>query len=162
MREIDAALMGVGADIMANVTDVEISSANPGAPALIVAHYGVPADMLRVSSDGTGIRLLERGMIRGTVLLADGSAPPPDAILEVSWEPDRPGPGSGDCGVGDMGYGVGRGGAIELPCAPGGWTITILDETDGSTPVGSGHVVVPPDETVEVEITLAPGTKASP
>ncbi len=162
MHKIDAAPMGVGADLMANVTDLEISSTNPQAPALIVAHYGVPADMLRVSSDGTGIRLLERGAIRGTVLHADGSAPPPDAILEVRWQPDRPGPGSGDCGVGDMGYGVGRGGTFELPCAPGGWTITLMDENGDSAPVGSGHVVVPPGETVELKITLAPGTKLSP
>ncbi len=162
MRDIGARWDGVGADEMANVTDLSISSANPLAPALILAHYGVPADMLRITSDGTGILLLERGKIEGTVVHPDGARPGKGAILAIDWKPDRAGPGSGDCGIGDMGFGVSDDGRFELPCAPGGWTITILDENHGRVPVGSGHVVVRPGKTVRLAITLEPGVELNP
>ena len=154
MRTIDARATGVGADIEANVTDLEISSANPLAPALILAHYGVPADMLRVTSDGTGILLLAKGTVRGTVVRADGTPPDPRASLNVEWASDHPGAGSGDCGGGDVGYGVGANGRFELPCAPGGWTITITDMDHDFAPLGHGHVVVRPGEAVRLTITL--------
>jgi hypothetical protein len=166
MRAIGAAPAGAGVETMNGIVSVQISSANPAAPALILAHYGVGPDMLRVDSDGTGILLLQRGTVRGTVVTAEGGVPRSDTLM-VSWTSDDTGDGHGDCGVGDMGYGVGDSGAFELPCAPGGWTITIKEPRDPSgngswTPVGSGHVIVPAGGTVALRITLDPGVGINP
>ncbi len=142
---------------MQNRVDLAISSANAAAPALIAAHFGVPPEMLTVTSDGTGIALLPWGKVRGRIVEADGSPPANPDALTLGWVSDHPGPGSGDCGGGDIGYGVGDDGRFELPCQPGGWTISI---TDNSKPdrkeVGRTHVVVPPGLPVDVVIKLDP------
>jgi hypothetical protein len=166
MRAIGAAPVGAGVETMDGIVSIQVSSANPAAPALILAHYGVGPDILRVDSDGTGIVLLPRGTIRGTVVTADGGTPHTDALM-VSWASDDTGDGHGDCGVGDMGYGVGLNGRFTLPCAPGGWTITIEEARDASgngdwTPVGSGHVIVPAGGEVTLRITLDPGVGTQP
>jgi len=166
MRGVGAAPLSAGVETMDGLVSLQISSANPVAPLLILAHYGVGPDMLRVDSDGTGIRLLPRGTIRGTVVTAKGGVPLADALM-VSWASDETGDGHGDCGVGDIGYGVGADGRFELPCAPGGWTITIEEPRDPSgngnwTPVGSGHVVVPVGGEVSLRITLDPGVAVGP
>ncbi|MEI7742451.1 MAG: hypothetical protein WCK58_01740, partial [Chloroflexota bacterium] len=54
LAEIPAVMTMSSVDIMANTAELGISSANPAAAALILAHDGVPADMLRVTSDGRG------------------------------------------------------------------------------------------------------------
>jgi hypothetical protein len=168
MRAIGAVAEGAGVETLNGIVSLQISSANPAAPALILAHYGVGPDMLRIDSDGTGILLLPRGTIRGTVVTADGGVPRMDGWgLEVRWASDQAGDGHGDCGHGDIGYGVGEGGRFELPCAPGGWTITIevMRETGGNPEwavVGSGHVVVPPGGTVPLRIVLDPGVGVGP
>ncbi len=160
MRDIGAQWTGVGADEMANVTDLEISSANPLAPALILAHYGVPADMLRITSDGTGILLKERGTVHASVVTADGKVPAQQGLWPL-WTPDRP-MGSGDCGS-EVGMGLDEEGTFQIDCAPGGWTFEIRAEGGIDMPVvGRGHVVVPEGGDVDLVITLEAGAGPSP
>ncbi len=160
LRTIDAQLEGVGADEMANVTDLSISSSNPLAAALIVAHYGIPADMLRVTSDGTGILLKRRGTVHVTVVRADGRAPGVPGLWPL-WSPDRK-VGGGDCG-GEVGIGLTEAGTFQIDCAPGGWTFEIRADGGIDMPViGRGHVVVPEGGDVDLVIHLERGAKLTP
>ncbi len=160
-KTIPAAPLSGGADTMHNRVEFQVSSANPQAALLILAHFGVAPDMLAVSSDGTGIALQPRGKVLGSVVTADGKAPGRNS-LQLAWHPDRPDGRGGDCG--DMvGYGVLEDGVFELPCAPGGWTITVQASSgDGWVDVGSGHAVVPAGGTVKLVITLEKGAKLNP
>ena len=154
-RTIDAAFMGAGLDELGNKVDLEISSSNAAAPGLILEHFGVGPAVLSISSDGTGIQLQPKGKVRGRVLRADGTPAASDGSLTVNWVSDHPGPGSGECGGGDIGYAVGEGGRFELPCAPGGWTISITTSSGQDvTEVGRRHVVVPPGLAVDLVIRL--------
>ncbi len=147
---------GVGADITRNVVKIEISSANPDAPRLIVEHYakqlGIPSEMLDVVSDGTGVELLPFGWVKGVVVLADGSEPGYNDLMV-----DGRGGDPGYCGGGDVGYGVGSDGKFKLPCKIGARTIVVLAPTpdDGRwVIVGSADVTVRADETVRIRIRL--------
>ena len=60
MRSIPAAPESAGVDIIDNVVEVGVSSADPRAEAIIREHYGL-VDELRVVSDGTGAALLQCG-----------------------------------------------------------------------------------------------------
>ncbi len=156
---IDATPMSGGAFIMDNRVELQISSANPQAPALISAHFGVPPDMLRVTSDGTGIQLEERGTVNLAIVTADGKAPGLNG-LDVTWSPDRP--DGRDCGN-MTGIVVPPDGVLSIPCAPGGWTIAIQARAgDAWTPVGTGHVVVPSGGNVTLTITLDKGVNLNP
>ncbi len=152
LRTIDATFVAGGVDEAANRIDLEISSANPDAARLIAEHYGVAPGLLNVTSDGTGIQLLPRGKVRGRVVNADGTPAASDGSLDVGWSPDHEGAGTGECGS-EVGLGVGEGGRFVLPCAPGGWTITITDEATHRE-VGHAHVVVPSGLAVDVVIRL--------
>lgn len=158
IESLEARPVSVGVDVIANVVIMSISSVNPDAPAQILSHYGVPPDMLRVDSDGTGVRLLAWGWVEGTVITAEG-APPGTNTLNLSWKSD----GSGECGVLDMGFGVADDGSFRLPCTQGGWTIIVqaLVLDVGWVNVGQAHVIVPPNGTGMVMITLEPGAKLS-
>jgi hypothetical protein len=156
IESLEAKPVSVGVDVIANVVMMSISSVNPNAPAQILSHYGVPADMLRVESDGTGVRLLAWGWVEGSVVTAEGAPPGPNT-LNLSWRSD----GSGECGVLDMGFGVADDGSFRLPCTQGGWTIIaqalVLDV--GWVDVGQARVIVPPNGSATVVITLEPGAK---
>jgi hypothetical protein len=144
---------------MSNRVDFQVSSANPDAPALVMAHFAVGPDMLRVTSDGTGIALQPRGTLAIKVVAADGNQPGQNG-MEPSWEPDRP--DGRECGEG-VGYGIPPDGLLAIPCAPGGWTVILqVRAGDAWKPVGSGHVVVPPGGRGELTITLAKGTELNP
>ena len=153
MASIGARPMGAGVEVIGNLVSLQVSSANALAPSLILAHYGVPADMLRVDSDGTGVFLLPRGRIRGTVVTADGSTTTAGDLM-LDWSGDGP----GECGGGDVGFGVDHG-RFELPCSPGGWTIEVTRPRPGEgwEVVGRGHVVVPAGGIVELRIVLDEG-----
>jgi len=154
LTDIRAKATGVGADISDNVVDVDISSANPEAADLIVAHYAAPAGMIRVISDGTGAHLLPSGTVVGRVLQADGRPPGPNDLMLDSGSP-------GWCGGGDIGYGVGEDGGIEFPCKVGRRTILVKDwvpDQHAEHPVVASLVVqVPAGGEVEVEIRLPVG-----
>ena len=156
MKGAGALPLSAGTEIIDNLVSLQVSSANPAIGAQILLHYGVGPDILRVDSDGSGVFLLPRGTIEGTVVMAGGKPVPGRNELMLQWEADGP----GECGVGDMGYGVGTG-RFELPCSPGGWTILVMTPVpdDGWEEVGRGHVVVPPGGTVELRITLEPGAR---
>jgi hypothetical protein len=153
MRAFTIAPAGLWVDVIANRVEVDVSSANPDAAALILAHYAVPAGMLSVESDGTGAALIPRGEVHGRVL--DSLAKPPgDATaqrLNLAWASDGP----GTCGGGDIGYGVSGDGSFGLPCQAGGHTIDVqILVGDTWTTIASGHVVAIAGTTVTIEIRL--------
>lgn len=156
LADVPAAIQGIGVDVEANVVDVSVSSAVPDAAELIVGHYGAPAGMIRVDSDGTGAVLLPGGTVVGRVLLADGRPPGPNDLMLDSGSPNDP---PGWCGGGDIGYGVVEDGNITFPCKAGRRTILVKDWTaDGEHPVVASLVVdVPANDEVEVEIRLPKG-----
>jgi hypothetical protein len=156
MAGIDAKATGVGVRIIDNTVGIEVSSANPDAARLILAHYAAPDGVIQVVSDGTGAFLLPSGTVLGRVLLADGSAPGPNDLMLDAGSPDDP---PGWCGGGDIGYGVVEDGRIEFPCKAGRRTILVKDWTaDGKHPVIASLVVdVPANDEVEVEIRLPAG-----
>lgn len=158
MTGIAAMATGIGADTVKNVVDIEISSANPEAVRLIVAHYAAPDGMIRVLSDGTGAHLLASGTVVGRVLLANGRPPGTNDLMLDAGSPDDP---PGWCGGGDIGYGVMDNGRIEFPCKVGRRTILVKDwvpDAHGEHPVVASLVVeVPANGQVEVEIRLPKG-----
>jgi len=158
MTDIAAKLTGVGVDTSDNVVAIDISSANPDAADLIVAHYAAPDGMIRVISDGTGAHLLPSGTVVGHVLMADGRPPGMNDLMLDAGSPDDP---PGWCGGGDIGYGIGEDGGIEFPCKVGRRTILVRDWVpDGHAehPVVASLVVdVPAGGEVEVEIRLPKG-----
>jgi hypothetical protein len=158
MTDIAAKAIGVGADTAANVVNIDISSANPDAADLIVAHYAAPDGMIRVISDGTGAHLLPSGTVVGHVLMADGRPPGMNDLMLDAGSPDDP---PGWCGGGDIGYGVGEDGRIEFPCKVGRRTILVKDwvpDEHAEHPiVASLIVLVPAGGEVEVEIRLPVG-----
>ena len=153
IRILQARTLSVGVDTIANLVDMEISSRDPVAAGIVAAHYGVPPDMLRVTSDGTGVALMPWGTVKGTVVTTGGHAPGANSLI-LRWRSDGP----GDCGGGDIGYGVGADGSFELPCIVGTWTMFVQAmEPGGWTDVGHGQVVVPANGTVHVRIVLDAG-----
>ena len=156
MAEIPAAAEGVGVDIMENVVEVSVSSAEADAVERILAYYDAPVGMVRVRSDGTGAVLIPYGTVVGRVLLADSRPPGRNDLMLDAGSPDDP---PGWCGSGEMAYGVGEDGRIEFPCKTGRRTVLVRDWTaDGEHPVVATVVVeVPANREVEVEITLPEG-----
>lgn len=149
LKAIPAEMQGVGVDLHASQVFIELSSANPEAVAIVEAHFGL-GDRLHVTSDGTGAALIPAGTVMGTVEPFDRLR---GRNLNLAWTSDDP----GDCGGGDMGFGVGDGGHFELPCQAGRRTIILMldDESgDGSTEVGRTTVTVKGGETVRVTIHL--------
>jgi hypothetical protein len=158
-RELDAVGQGFGVDVTRNILTIDISSANPDAPRRIAeriaATYGVPREMIDVTSDGTGVELLATGTVTGRVVLADGSGPGANE-LRVDGVPD----GVGYCGGGDIAFGVGAGGRFEIPCKMGSYTMVVMVPTgEGEKVVGQAHVTVGAGETTTVRITLVQGAR---
>jgi len=155
MRGFAMAPVGVGVNQVENRVEVDVSTVNGNASALILAHYAVPADMIVVQSDGTGAALLPWGTVRGRVLDSRGQ-PPGAAVtndLILGWTSDGP----GSCGVGDMGYGVGADGGFEVPCQVAAWTIQIqLPAVAGGSPraIASGSVVVLAGQIAQLQIKV--------
>jgi hypothetical protein len=146
LGSVGAAPMGVGVRVMDDRVELDVSSANPAIAAVVLAHYGVPADMLSVVSDGTGVRLMARGWVDVSITVPKGWKPP-DGGLDLSWTGDGP----GECG-GEIGYGVEPGGVTRLPCTVGGWTIEVGPA--GGPAVGHGHATVKAGEHAKLAITV--------
>jgi hypothetical protein len=144
-----AIFQAAGVDVIRNVMLMSVSSAVPDAAEVIEAHYGVGA-ALEVESDGTGAALLPWGTVAGRVRTASGDLPP-EADYNLRWS----GGGPGDCGGGDVGYGVSPGGTFTLPCQQGTWTIEVaVPGDDGWRPVGVGTVRVIADHTTTLDIVM--------
>ena len=141
MRSIPAAPESAGVDIIDNVAEVGVSSADPRAEAIIREHYGL-GDELRVVSDGTGAALLPWGKVIGVVLGPNGKRiGQNDLMLDaVSADP-------GQCGGGDMGFGIVEDGTFEYPCQVGTRTIQVKKFKG---PEGSGEWVVIGEATVRL------------
>jgi len=161
MRAFEIAPTGVGVDILKNVVEVDISSANENATTLILDHYQLGPEFLEVISDGTGAALLQWGTVRGRVVDILGQAPGERIAGELilQWTSDGP----GDCGSGDIGFGLGPDGSFEVPCQAGGHTIMVqIGVPDvGWETIGSGHVVAAANAVVPLEIRL-PGPWPEP
>jgi hypothetical protein len=147
---IPAEFQRVGVDIQASQVVVGVSSANPDAEAIIASHYDL-GDRLRVESDGTGVALLPWGTVTGRVTGITDS----DTWLDLNWRS----PDLGDCGGGDMGFGVNDRGRYELPCQVGTWTIIVvaIGANDTRRERGRGTVEVVADKTVTLDIHLSSG-----
>lgn len=155
LETIAATMTFSSVDIMTNQAEFGISSANPLAGAQILDHFGVPPDMLRVQSDGTGILLKDRGTVHGIVRTVAGKTPRQNDWM-LSWASDRPA-GGGDCGE-MVGYGVAPDGTFDIDCAPGGWTFSVQRmDGDAWVTIGKGHVFVPEGGSVDIHISVDPG-----
>ena len=146
LKSIDARATGVGVYTMENRVVLSISSTNPDAPALVLAHYGLPASELRVSSDGTGIALMPQGWVDVSVKVAQGESAPPSG-----WTVDMIGDGPGSWG-GEVGWGVQPGMTAKVPATVGGWTVKLLD--DSQKVVASGHVTIVAGKHVALVLTV--------
>lgn len=147
-RTIPASIQGLGVDIKASQAVLDVSSANPDAPALIEEHLGY-GDRLRVDSDGTGAALLPRGTVKGHILPLDGVD---RQNLSLQWTSADP----GDCGSGDIGYGIDEHGHFEVPCQVGSRTFIVFDigPNGGNRERGRATIDVAADTTARVTITL--------
>jgi hypothetical protein len=154
-RNIPASPQSVGVDVFTNAVVVEISSANPGAAALIVAHYGMADGMIRVESDGTGAALLPSGTVRGLVVRRDGQPLGDSGSLSLQ---ERPGGPPGSCGGGDIGFGVGEDGQFEYPCTVGVRIIQVaeLRNTPPNRVLGEARVEIAAGAVVFVQIQIDP------
>ena len=152
VADIPASFERVGVDIEASQVVVGVSSANPDAVAIIEAHYDL-GDRLRAESDGTGRALIPYGTVTGRVT---GMAKLNSWELRLEWE----GQDVGDCGGGDMGYGVTDRGRYELPCQEGTWTIKVMavGAEDVLREIGRGTVKVVAGKTVTLDIHADTGT----
>lgn len=153
MAEIPAKAWGYGVDIPGNVIDLEVSSAEPTAVQQIVDHYAL-GDRLRVTSDGTGAMLLPWGTVKGRVLGPDGTPFTGERTeqLDLQWTSAVP----GDCGGGDIGYGVQSDGRFEVPCQVGERTIIVQGPGSGDEwhELGRGTVTVRANKTVKLTVRL--------
>ena len=145
-RAIPAFLSTTSADIIGNVVEISISSAVPDAAQRIVAHFGIPPEMLRVSSDGTGLLLQPTGRILGRVVAPPGTDM---TMLHLQYEADV------DIGPRDaIGIGVDAEGRFVIDSLPPTtYTVTILEfAAVGNIEVGSARGIVPPGGAVALEI----------
>ena len=147
LTAINAKLMGVGVDVEHNCVGMEISTSNPEVPTAILARFGVPADELRIESDGTGVQLMPKGWVDVSVQVAARVAGPPGG-WSIDMHPDAP----GIWGGGDIGYGVEAGGKSAVPATVGGWTVNLLDENQKV--MASGHVTILADKHVPLVISI--------
>ena len=150
LAEIPAAFDGVGAHTSANAVFLEVSSAEPRAVELILAHYGLGEELV-VTSDGTGARLIPGGTVKGRVVRPDGKRLGENDLL-LGDESTTP----GGCGGGDMGFGIRHDGTFEYPCQAGVRTILVQKNiADGEWKViGRGTVTVVGHKTVKLTIKL--------
>jgi hypothetical protein len=147
MASIPAVLTTAGVDVIDNITEITISSANPDAARLITEHFGA-AERLRVISDGTGVLLLPSGRIVGRIIAPAGTDL---SALSPQYEADvdiGPRDAVGNAVAADGGFVIDR-----LP--PATYRVTILELADaGNSVAGSATVVLPPGGVVAVEITV--------
>ena len=156
LASIPAQSLGLGTDVKANRVALEVSSAVPDVAARIIEHFAIPADMIAVSSDGTGGYFVPWGNVRVRVLDASGNPPGEDAYY-LTLEGDQPPIRGTRCGRGDVGISVSADGLGEIPCQAGTWTIMVTASPEGESVIlGSERVTVIADETVDVTIEIGP------
>ena len=151
MEAIPARMQSLGFGILENAITMDVSSAEPTAVQQIEDHYGL-GDKLVVTSDGTGVVFIPTGTVKGKIRTADGKVPKSveDLNLGFEYNPNIP----GECGSGDIGYGIKADGTFEYPCKAGVRVITItgLNAKGGNVEVGRATVTVIAGKTVRVTI----------
>lgn len=122
---------------------------DPQAVAVIEAHFSL-GDGLEVQSDGTGVFFIPWGEVIGRVRTPAGEAPEANSY-NLRWR----GTGPGDCGGGDVAYGLAEDGSFTIPCQAGTWTITVeVPNGTGWRSIGEGTVDVPANGTAKLDIVL--------
>jgi hypothetical protein len=153
MEVIPARMQSIGVGILENAIVMDVSSAEETAVQQVVDHYGL-GDKLVVTSDGTGVVFIPYGSVKGKVRTASGKIPKSvdELMLGYDYDPAIP----GECGGGDMGYGIKPDGTFEYPCQAGVRTITITghDAKGGNVEVGRATVTVVGGGTVRLTIRL--------
>lgn len=150
IANVPASFEHVGVDIIASQVVIGISSANPDADRIVAEHYGL-GDRLRVESDGTGRALIPWGTVKGRVMGISGREA---WQLNLRWTSED---SVGECGGGDMGFGISDEGRFELPCQVGTWTISVVTITGDDTvrELGHGTVKVVAGTTVTLDIRVS-------
>lgn len=153
MEAIPARMQGLGVDVIKNVIEMEVSSAEPTASRQITDRYGL-GDRLVVTSDGTGAALLPSGNVHGTVRTKSGKVPGRNADLQVDFVYQESVPGH--CGGGDIGYGVRDNGTFDYGCQAGRRIIVIYgtNASGDRVELGRATVNVVAGKTVNVKIRL--------
>ena len=153
LRPLAIAPTGVGVDVIGNRVEIDVSTVRPDAADLVKEHYAAPG-MIDVISDGTGAALVPEGTVRGRAVDILGRPPGAELAgqLNLGWTSDGP----GDCGGGDIGYGLNPDGSFRLPCQAGGHTIEVQIPVpnDGWKTIGSAHVVAVGGGTVDMLIVV--------
>lgn len=145
---IPAVLTGFGPNVVLNRVEIQVSSANPAASELILAHFGWDSSVAVVKSDGTGALLLPTGSLVIRAVDQDGDPVSGLACVAVpdvagAYEP-RPIPmprtdTSGAC-------------TLELPAT--GYDVSLERGHAPPRVVGQGRAVVAPEETSHVVIRV--------
>ena len=153
MEIIPARMQSIGVGTIENAIMMDVSSAEPTAAQQIADHYGL-GDKLVVTSDGTGVVFIPYGTVKGKIRTADGKIPKSvdELMLGYDYDPAIP----GECGSGDMGYGIKSDGTFEYPCQAGVRVITITGHNakGGNVEVGRATVTAIAGQTVRVTIRV--------
>jgi hypothetical protein len=143
---IHAALQTTGINVQENLLEIGISSTNPDAPGLIIAHFAAPAGVIRVVSDTWAT-------VKGRVVRPDGSAPG-ENNFRIG---EDTGGQLGGCWGGETvaPLGVQPSGQFEVRCPAGVRVLQVID-ADAQPPevLGEARVDVPVDGVVFVEVVI--------
>ncbi len=150
IRKRDTYFLGVGVDIPSNTVYLDVSSSRPGIERDLIEHFNAEGK-LRVSSDGTGIRLFPTGSLRGSV--TDTNGDPLDLSVEgylIEIVGDIPGAGP----IGPVGYGTGRPGQFLFEdIAAVGYEIQVFQER-GMVLLGTDRAVVRAGKITDVTVVV--------
>lgn len=139
-----AAFVSSGVFTMDNIVVVEISSADPAAPAKVMDHFGGQGKM-RVDSDGTGVLLKPQGHLSGRVVDKAGK---PVEGADIEYSPLF------DAGaIAGVGHVTGPDGRFDIGQVPAGrWRVEVW--ANGG-PIASAEVNVPPGGRGEAMIIMS-------
>ena len=157
-----AHILGLGPDQAANKIVVEVSSLVTDLDVRLSGRYGVPAQMFRVESDGTGAFYLPWGSVLVAILGPDGDPldlrDQRDVDIELGARSNVRGL---DCELSDVGVGE-----EAFDCQAGDWTIFVEAEVPGSegewVEIGSAPVRVFANEISKVTVRVGPLPSRAP
>jgi hypothetical protein len=141
--------IGLGVDPVKNQVTLDVSSARSDLDALLEDRYDAP-QMVTVTSDGTGVRLLPTGALRGRVVDANGR---PVEAVQVELESSVAGThATGDVGIETNDHGRFR--FLDIPAVQ--YTVLVYsnDPVATRTLLGSGRVRVAAGTTTNVEVAI--------
>jgi hypothetical protein len=148
---IPADIRSVGLDIRANRVVAAVSSPNPNAPEIVLAHFGWGENLLQISSDGTGALLLPRGTLVVTVVDQAGRpvaglrcAAYPDLAGATNPHPDPPLPPTDQSGT------------CVLDLRSTGYWVQIERLTEPPHVIAIARAVVLAGKSVSVQVVTAP------